>query len=137
MFRTEIKVRFNHVDVAGLVFYPRYYEMLNEVFEKWFEQSLGFDFRALSEEFAISVPAVQISTGFPKPSNLGETLTFALELEHLGTSSIGVSVVASCDGQDRLVAQATLVCVRFPIGDKLESQEIPPKLRTALARENP
>ena len=47
MFKTHIKIRFNHVDAAGIVFYPRYYEMLNQVVEEWFEKKLDIDFKTI------------------------------------------------------------------------------------------
>lgn len=46
-FVTTAKVRFAHADAAGIVFYPRYFEMLNGAVEDWFEQDIGLDFKTL------------------------------------------------------------------------------------------
>ena len=35
-FQISTKVRFGDVDPAGIVFYPRYFEMLNAAVEDWF-----------------------------------------------------------------------------------------------------
>ena len=35
-FATEILVRFQHCDPAGIVFYPRYFEMISQSVEEWF-----------------------------------------------------------------------------------------------------
>ena len=36
VFETVIPVRFQHCDPAGIVFYPRYLEMINQTVEEWF-----------------------------------------------------------------------------------------------------
>ena len=43
-------VRFQHCDPAGIVFYPRYYEMLNLTVERFFERQLGYSFNRLHTE---------------------------------------------------------------------------------------
>ena len=40
--KTE-KIRFKHVDYAGIVFYPRFLEMLNDLVEDWFEEVIKND----------------------------------------------------------------------------------------------
>ena len=40
-FTTTRKVRFEHCDPAGIVFYPRYFEMINGTVEDWFEEDLA------------------------------------------------------------------------------------------------
>jgi hypothetical protein len=39
-FQREILVRFGHCDAAGWVFYPRYFEMVSDFVEDWFEDGL-------------------------------------------------------------------------------------------------
>ena len=40
-FQREILVRFGHCDAAGWVFYPRYFEMISDFVEDWFEDGLA------------------------------------------------------------------------------------------------
>ena len=47
VFQREQVVRFGHCDPAGIVFFPRYFEMLNELVEDWFAQALGLPFAVL------------------------------------------------------------------------------------------
>ena len=42
--QTERKALFKHCDPAGMVFYPRYIEMVNSVIEEWFESAIGVSF---------------------------------------------------------------------------------------------
>lgn len=112
-FETSTKVRFAHVDGASIVFYPRYFEMLNGAVEDWFAQALGADFHAMHVERDIGVPTVQISAEFLAPSTLGEDLTIIITPERIGRSSCAYSVVFSAAGQVRLRATGTLVCMNL------------------------
>ena len=42
-FTKKEKVRFQHVDYAGIVFYPRFLEMLNNLVEDFYEEALDID----------------------------------------------------------------------------------------------
>lgn len=110
-FTAQITVRFNHVDAAGIVFYPRYYEMLNEVVERWFDEGLGTSFRDLHLVQKIGVPARNIAVDFLKASRLGDVLTFDLQVQKIGRSSLALKVACSCNGEQRLSADLVLVCV--------------------------
>ena len=43
----EQKVLFKHCDPAGIVFYPRYFEMMNDLVEAFFDRALGAPFEVL------------------------------------------------------------------------------------------
>ena len=132
MFKTHIKIRFNHVDAAGIVFYPRYYEMLNQVVEEWFEQKLDIDFQTLYLTYSAGVPAVSIQTDFPNAGSLGETLEFRLELQKLGGSSIKLGITADTPGKRCLDATMTLIYVLRHDNGKITPINIPDILRSAM-----
>lgn len=111
VFTAQITVRFNHVDAAGIVFYPRYYEMLNEVVERWFDEGLGASFRDLHLVQNRGMPARNIAVDFLKASRLGELLTFDLRVQKIGRSSVSLKITCSCNGEQRLSADLVLVCV--------------------------
>jgi 4-hydroxybenzoyl-CoA thioesterase len=37
---TRVPIRFQHTDPAGIVFYPRYFEILGQIIEDWFSHDL-------------------------------------------------------------------------------------------------
>ncbi|KAF5290196.1 hypothetical protein FQR65_LT20676 [Abscondita terminalis] len=43
----NVEIGFRHCDPAGIVFYPRYAEMINDTVEHWFKHGLGMDFDCL------------------------------------------------------------------------------------------
>jgi 4-hydroxybenzoyl-CoA thioesterase len=85
-FVKQEKIRFQHVDYAGIVFYPRFLEMLNCLVEDWFEEALGRPFSQMHETNGI--PTVDLKVQFKKAARLGEILTKKLWVKNLGGASI-------------------------------------------------
>lgn len=110
IYRREIQIEFNHCDPAGIVFYPRYFEMTNSVVENFFADVLQNSFARMMEE-RCGVPTARLEVNFHAPSRLGEKLVFALTLLRVGTTSVAFRQVASAGGVDRLTADLTLVNV--------------------------
>ena len=109
IWHRQIAVEFNHCDPAGIVFYPRYFEMLNSVIENFFGLELGYSFaRMIAARHG--VPMVRIEAEFLRPSRLGDVLDFALGIGRIGRTSVTFDLTAQCDGP-RLRAQMTLVWV--------------------------
>jgi len=104
------KVLFKHCDPAGIVFFPRYFEMINDCVEAFFDDVIGVPY----EEIHISagVPTAEIRTQFKAPSRHGDRIALVLECVKVGRSSLDLSVIASSqDGEVRFVAELTLVYV--------------------------
>ncbi|GGF77270.1 4-hydroxybenzoyl-CoA thioesterase [Paracoccus acridae] len=110
-YRRRIPVEFNHCDPAGIVFYPRYFEMLNSTIENFFADVLAYPFARIHVEEHCAVPTAHIDATFHAPSRLGEMLDFVLEIEDVGRSSLRLVQRVSAGGQDRLRCTSTLVWV--------------------------
>ncbi|MGH1576042.1 acyl-CoA thioesterase [Planktotalea sp.] len=119
------KILFKHCDPAGIVFYPRYFEMLNDCVEAFFAD-IGFAFEEIHE--IGRVPTVQIEAHFASPSKHGDAMVIDLQLTKIGSSSIGLEFHAHCGGVTRLTAKSTLVY----ISPNNQSQPISDELRAAL-----
>lgn len=85
-FIKQEKIRFQHIDYAGIVFYPRFLEMLNGLVEDWFEEALGRSFASMHETNGI--PTVDLKIQFKKAARLGEVLTKKLWVKEMKTSSL-------------------------------------------------
>jgi 4-hydroxybenzoyl-CoA thioesterase len=107
-YMRAIPVEFNHCDPAGIVFYPRYFEMTNSVVENFFSGVVGYPFARMVAE-GRGVPTAGIEIDFRAASRLGDMLDFRLEVARLGRSSVTVSIAASCAGETRLEGKFTLV----------------------------
>jgi 4-hydroxybenzoyl-CoA thioesterase len=91
-FCTRIAVRFADCDPAGIVFYPRYLEMINGVVEDWCAQALGYSFRDMHRQHHLGLPTVRLETDFIAPSDLGEQLQAELTVRKIGGASMSVTV---------------------------------------------
>lgn len=80
------KIRFQHIDYAGIVFYPRFLEMLNGLVEDWFEEALDRPFSKMHQTNGI--PTVDLKVQFKKAARLGEILTKKLWVKELKSSSV-------------------------------------------------
>ncbi len=129
VFTAERRVRFADCDAAGIVFYPRYFEMLNGVVEDWFAGPLGASFRELHLERHVSVPTAAVEARFIAPSRLEDHLTFALTVTRLGGASCTLRHRISSGGQLRFEATQTVVYV----GPALTPKPWPEPLRARIA----
>ncbi|MBO6562119.1 MAG: acyl-CoA thioesterase [Nisaea sp.] len=108
-FHMQQDVRFQHCDPAAMVFYPRYFEMINLTIEEWFRSGLGWDFHRMHEIDDRGIPTARIEVEFKAPSRLGDVLDWSLTVKRIGTSSLDLEIAATCDGEARLVCRSTLV----------------------------
>lgn len=131
VFAHRTKVLFQHCDPAGIVFYPRYFEMINEVVETFFETAVDWPFSQMHVVERLGVPMGRIEADFHAPSRLGDTLDWALSVARLGGASAQVTIRAACGGEARLTAQGTLVMADL---DRMKSRRWPDGPRAALER---
>lgn len=126
------KVLFQHCDPAGIVFYPRYFEMINATVEEWFEARIGFSFAQMHGVDEVAVPTAGLQISFTAPSRLGEMLEFRLVPKRLGRSSLDLDITAVCGDEQRLSMTATLVFTRRGAG---KSVPWPDDLRAKIDNE--
>jgi 4-hydroxybenzoyl-CoA thioesterase len=88
MYERIIQIEFNHCDPAGIVFYPRYFEMVNSVIENFFADVVGRSFASMHFGADNGVPTVAMEAMFQKPSRLGDKVRFTLRVEKVGGSSV-------------------------------------------------
>lgn len=86
-FETLRTLRFGDCDPAGIAYFPFYFHFLNGVHEEWWTR-LGFPWRLLIQERRIGLPTVQLDSKFLAPGFMGDTMTFVLEVSHLGSRSM-------------------------------------------------
>jgi 4-hydroxybenzoyl-CoA thioesterase len=131
-FTLQQKVRFQHCDPAGIVFYPRYFEMINATVEEWFAQRLGVPFETLHGPLGAAVPTASIKVDFHAPSRLGDVLEFRLTPTRIGRSSVGLSIEAYCGAEKRLSMESTLVFTKEGAG---KPDSWPEDLRARISRD--
>lgn len=112
VYRTQVPIRFTHCDPAGIVFYPRYFEMFNDLVEDWCRDGLQFPFPELISNRGWGVPTVRLEVDFVAPSTFGEVLTATLRVQSVGASSIALEIQLSGPQDDvRVRGKVVLVLI--------------------------
>lgn len=128
-FCSEQLVRFSYCDPAGIVFFPQYFIMFNGLVEDWFNQGLGLDYAKYITEHRLGFPVVNLNCDFIAPSRIGERITLTLKLEHMGKSSLKLSVTCNYKGEERVRANLVLVAMDL---DQARAIPIPEDLRLLM-----
>ena len=129
-FTLDIPVRFQHADPAGIVFYPRYFEMMNRMVEDWFAEALDYPFRRMHMVEHRGIPTLNVEAAFTGVSRIGDVLSFALTVTRLGNSSFALNIDAACNGEERLSSRQ--VCVYTTIGETVRAEPLPEALRAKM-----
>ncbi|MFZ4262922.1 acyl-CoA thioesterase [Sphingobacterium sp. HJSM2_6] len=130
-FSKPQKVKFQHCDAAGIVFYPRFLEMLNELVEDWFEEELNFPFKKL--HLAEGIPTADLKIAFVSPARLGDVFEKSLYVTRLGNSSLTYQFKFAFEDRIVLQGECTLVHVEL-LDNLLKSQPWPNKVKENAER---
>lgn len=131
-YRKKIRIRFTHCDAAGIVFYPRYFEMFNDLVEDWFREELGCSFAELHKIRHWGVPTVHLEVDFVAPSSFGEVVSAKLAVRKLGTSSMSLEItLRGTNGGDRVRGKVVLVLTDRVKGGAIP---IPEEIRSRIAK---
>ncbi len=129
-FTTQIRVRFGHVDPAGIAYYPRIFEYVHAVTEELWEQHVGVRYDRLIMEEKIGFPLVHSEVDFRGPLRFGDRPIVRVTCFHLGRSSLGLHFVFEQGGAVVVDARMTTVCTDIA---SLKSKPIPAEWRAKLA----
>jgi Predicted thioesterase len=131
-FTQEKRIRFQHCDPAGLLFYPKAFELVGEVIEDWFLDWSGqtpHDFHKAENR---SLPTVRTACEFFDQVHVSDILTFSLLVTEIGKSSIQVTAHAIRDGKPCFAVHSTLVQVALDSGGRYRSLPLADEVRRRL-----
>lgn len=129
-FSREIMVRFEHCDAAGIMFYPRFFALVNDTVEDWFA-SLGFSFKFLHIDQRKGVPTVRLECEFVAPVRMGDVLRQSLGVQALGASSLELRHLAAVG--DHAVARFDQTIVFTDLAT-MRAEPWPADLRAAITK---
>ena len=134
IFTKTEKIRFKHVDFAGIVFYPRFLEMLNDLVEDWFEEALDRPFYKIHETHGI--PTVDLKVQFKKAARIGDLMAKSLWVINLGGASVTCGFnFKNQDGITCLEGEVTLVNVALNKGsDEIKAEPFSGGTRSKISQ---
>jgi 4-hydroxybenzoyl-CoA thioesterase len=134
--RRPVVIEWGHCDPAGIVFYPRYFEMFDAATGGLFQAALGMPKIRWTAHFGIlGIPMVDTRARFHVPCAYGEEVMIESRVSAFRRSSFDV--------QHRLLKGETLAVeasetrvwtVRDPETGAIRSHPIPPEVIAAFAR---
>jgi 4-hydroxybenzoyl-CoA thioesterase len=130
-FERELLIRFAHCDPAGIVFFPQYFVMFNNLVEDWVSEALGIPYAQLLGERRTGLPTVSLQTDFRAISRMGDRVMLGLQVKKLGTRSITLALQCRCGDELRVQAEQVLVSTSL---DTHRAIELPADLRAGMER---
>ncbi|MDB5511613.1 MAG: 1,4-dihydroxy-2-naphthoyl-CoA hydrolase [Enterovirga sp.] len=131
IWRTNVRIRFSHCDPAGIVYFARYFDIINGVVEDWFSAALGLDYGEFIGPRRIGLGYANCTADFVAPGFMGDTLTFAVLIARIGGASLGLEVPAYRDGAAVLLGRMTIVTTSLV---EHRAIPLPDDLRAAVTR---
>ncbi len=139
-YQQSTTIRFAHCDPAGIVFYPRYFEMINNVVEDWLAEALHWPLPHIVLERGEGFPTVNVECQFLSSARLGDVLIFELSVLKIGNSACTLLIEAHCQNKTVLKASHVLVYTSLGTGtgktdaERERSLRIPDELRAEMMR---
>lgn len=128
--KRTVRIEWGDCDPAGIIFYPRYFEIFDNATAALFEAALGMTKHQYLEAYGFAgFPLVDTRSNFIKPTRFGDDVTVESEVE-FGTSSFTVKHRITLKGE--LCAECTEKRV-WVVRDKadpsrIKAQAIPEKV---------
>jgi 4-hydroxybenzoyl-CoA thioesterase len=130
-YRARVLVRFAHCDPAGMVFFPRYMEMFNNLVEDWCREKLEVSFAEMHIVRGWGLATAHLDATFAAPSYLGEELSATLQVHSIGTSSVRLDIALyGSDGSVRVRGRMVLVMIDM---ESKRARALPNDLRARMS----
>ena len=128
-FERALRIRFAHCDPAGIVFFPQYLVMINNLVEDWVTECLGVPYAELLGRRRTGMPTVSLQCEFTAISRMGEDVLLGLSVEKLGGKSLTLQLGCRHGDEQRMSVRQVLV---FTSLDTHRAVDVPPDLRAAI-----
>lgn len=98
MYTARLQVRFDDVDGAGIVYFPRYLHYCHVAMEDFFNACGPVPYAELITGRHRGFPTVHLEADYRQPVRYGQVLLIDVDVEHLGRSSIKFRYRFRADG---------------------------------------
>ncbi|MDP9932810.1 acyl-CoA thioesterase [Variovorax paradoxus] len=129
-FELKHRIRFSECDPAGIVFYPSYFVLFNDLMEAWIDSLIPDGFTGYISQKRCGLPTVHLEADFRAISRMGDDVVLSLELQRLGNKSMNLSL--ACTGTDGVLRMSVKQTVVTTSLDTHAAVPIPDQLRQAL-----
>ncbi|MBB3257691.1 4-hydroxybenzoyl-CoA thioesterase [Paraburkholderia bannensis] len=129
-FSRPHKIHFSECDPAGIVFYPQYFVLFNDLIESWIDTLMPEGYHGILGARRVGMPTVHLDVDFKAVSKMGDAVTLALYVQRVGQASLTLAwACTGADGVLRMSATQTIVTTSL---DTHKAIAIPEDLREAI-----
>ena len=124
------RVDFPMIDMTGVSYYPRIYDLAHRFFEDSWVEICGIDYPTIINEMRLGFPVVDVKSTFLKPLRYGDEITANITISDVGSKSCTWDYSFYNQKQELLwESKQVTVCVSM---DTMESKPIPDSLKKGL-----
>jgi YbgC/YbaW family acyl-CoA thioester hydrolase len=121
------------VDLAGIVYYPKFWDLAHRFYEESWEYTCGIHYNEILEVYRLGFPLVHSEANFYHPLRYGDIATCKLKIKRIGDTSVTWSF--EIFNQDEILCWTSLqttVCTNM---DEITSKEsVPDWMREGLSK---
>jgi 4-hydroxybenzoyl-CoA thioesterase len=134
--RRDVRIVWGDCDPAGIVFYPRYFEMFDTSTTALFERALGMTkYQFVKAYESVGYPMVDTRARFLLPTRYGDDVVIETTVTEIRRSSFDIRHRLMKDGELAVEGFETRVWVeRDPADpDKIKAKPLPPDMVVKLS----
>ena len=132
-FTSSRRIDFPMVDLAGIAYYPRFWDLAHRFFEESWEFTCEIHYNEILNKHRIGFPLVHSEATFHNPLKYGDTAFCELSIIDIGNSSIKWYYEISNQNQE-LCWSATQTTVCTSMDSIKEKISVPDWMRTNLSK---
>jgi 4-hydroxybenzoyl-CoA thioesterase len=132
-FNHRLRVAFDDVDHAGIVYYPRFLHYFHLAFEELLFSTFASrgGYRALIDERRIGFPAVRAEADYKRPLRFGDRVLIEVRAEHVGNKSLALHYTVIAEATGEVCAEGKVTCVVVDL-DEFRAIAMPDDVREAF-----
>lgn len=124
LYTSEHRIRFSECDPAGIVFYPQYFIMFNDLLEQWIDSMVPGGFSSVIAQKKVGMPTVNLQADFRSISKMGDDVVLSIGVKKIGSRSLQLRL--QCVGKDgvlRMEVQQVIVTTSLVTHQAIEIPE--------------
>lgn len=131
-YEINLPVRFDDVDAAGVVYYPRILDKCHQAFEAIFSERGETPYHTLFTERKIGFPSRSLEVEFLAPVEYTGSLTLRVSTTQISARSVHFKFEGYQGSKCCFIAKVGKVCCKPQTDGKFEAVEIPEDIRQLL-----
>jgi 4-hydroxybenzoyl-CoA thioesterase len=130
-FIKKIPVRFDDVDFARVVYFPKLFGYCHQVFEDFFAEAVGVPYSQMLQKRKVGYPSVHAQADFKHPLRFGDVARISMETIKLSPKSITCQYHLFLNDTATLCSEVEIVTVPIDM-DTFKAREVPEDVRLAF-----